>query len=435
MTQQFASEDVTCLAARDMGELLPYVEALEDLAAHAIEPNVYYEPWMLIPAAKWLGHEGELRFVVALSPGVDHRAGAPGVIGFFPVETSRHYDRFPLRTLRLWKHEKCFLCVPLLRAGWEYEALQAFLDWTRARPSGGALIEFDQITTGGPFHRALVEVLARRRQPSLVDEVYVRSVLTRANSCEAFLQQAVSSRHRRDMERKERKLARLGRLEYAALEREEDLAEWVGRFLEIESGGWKGEAGTALTQVPGDAQFFREVIAGAHRRGRLTMLGLRLEGRLIAIKCNLRSGPVGYAFMIAFDDQYSAHSPGLLLEMENIRQVHRDPEVSRMDSCADPGNTMFSRIWNDKMLIQRLIASDGTAFGNLRVASIPLLRCLIRVARAVSRPPGARPAGNVVAMMPAAGKRLASGLGDTGGIAEAERDGEAGKDVPVESVR
>lgn len=324
MTQVANTEGATCIVVRHADELLPYAAPLEDLAAHAVEPNVYYEPWMLIPAAKWLRHEGELRFVLAVTQAAERQSQPPCVIGLFPVETSLHYDRFPIRTLRLWKHDKCFLCVPLLRKGWEREALRAFLDWMRSSPKAGTVLEWNQITSGGPFHRALVAVMAERRQASLVDEVSVRSVLLRAASCEAFLEQAVSRRHQRDIERKERKLGKLGRLEYVVLEQERELGEWIERFLEIESSGWKGNAGTALAQVSGDAEFFREVIAGSHCRGRLTMLGLRLDGRLIAIKCNLRSGVVSFAFMIAFDEQYAAHSPGLLLEMENIRQLHRN---------------------------------------------------------------------------------------------------------------
>lgn len=394
MTQAASTEGATCIVVRYVDELLPYAASLEDLAAHAVEPNVYYEPWMLIPAAKWLRHEGELRFVLTLSQAGERQVQTPGVIGLFPVETSCRYDRFPIRTLRLWKHDKCFLCVPLLRAGWEREALRAFLDWMRSSPMGGAVLDWNQITSGGPFHRALVSVLAERRQASLVDEVSVRSVLSRAASCEAFLEQAVSRRHQRDIERKERKLAKLGRLEYVLLEQERELGEWIERFLEIESSGWKGAAGTSLAQVSGDAEFFREAITGAQRRGRLTMLGLRLDGRLIAIKCNLRSGAVSFAFMIAFDERYAAHSPGLLLEMENIRQLHSDPEVSRMDSCADPGNLMFERIWNDTMIIQRLIASNGAALSDLRVASIPLMRCLARAVRAIWKRPFASRSGH-----------------------------------------
>src|SRR5687768_13561878 len=42
----------------DLAVLEKYVPAWEDLAANAIEPNAFYEPWMMMPAIHAFGASG-----------------------------------------------------------------------------------------------------------------------------------------------------------------------------------------------------------------------------------------------------------------------------------------------------------------------------------------------------------------------------------------
>src|SRR5215813_2848126 len=43
---------MSVVVINDLNALEKYVPAWEDLAATAIEPNVFYEPWMVIPAIR-----------------------------------------------------------------------------------------------------------------------------------------------------------------------------------------------------------------------------------------------------------------------------------------------------------------------------------------------------------------------------------------------
>ena len=100
-------------------------------------------------------------------------------------------------------------------------------------------------------------------------------------------------RRRKDLRRKARQLADKGRLvEYRVLEAESDVDAWAEDFLRVEASGWKGEGGTAMLVRPGDAAYFRAMCRGGFRSGQLLMLGLFLDGRPIAMKCNLVSGAV-----------------------------------------------------------------------------------------------------------------------------------------------
>jgi hypothetical protein len=111
------------------------------------------------------------------------------------------------------------------------------------------------------------------------------------------------------------------------------------------------------------------------------MLAMRLDGRPIAHKCNFLSGPGSFAFKIAFDEEYARHSPGVLLELENIRRLHAQSKVRWMDSCADPSHPMLDRLWPDRRTIQDVVVGAGRPLGDCVVATAPLLRLLNRKLR------------------------------------------------------
>jgi len=66
------------------------------------------------------------------------------------------------------------------------------------------------------------------------------------------------------------------------------------------------------------------------RRGRLLMLAMRLNGLPLAGRCSFLAGDGSFAFKTAFDEQHAQSSPGILMELENIRRVHDMPAVRWM---------------------------------------------------------------------------------------------------------
>src|SRR5215813_1087772 len=111
----------------DLTALEKYVPAWENLAAAAIEPNVFYEPWMVGPAIRAFGAGRRLQFALILAHEPANPARPAGPIdqpllcGIFPLEQQSHYQglnrKLPFKTLRLWKHKYCYLCTPLVREG------------------------------------------------------------------------------------------------------------------------------------------------------------------------------------------------------------------------------------------------------------------------------------------------------------------------------
>ena len=103
------------------------------------------------------------------------------------------------------------------------------------------------------------------------------------------------------------------------------------------------------------------------------MLALRLDCRPIAYKLDFLAGRDSFTFKIAFDENYGRYSPGELLEIENVRRLHAQSQINWVDSCADPFNFMYNRLWLARQTIQNLIVSTGKAPGHLSVSVTPLL--------------------------------------------------------------
>ena len=116
------------------------------------------------------------------------------------------------------------------------------------------------------------------------------------------------------------------------------------------------------------------------------MLSLELDGQRVAQKCNFLAGDGSFAFKIAYDEDYAHYSPGLLLEVENIRHIHASPEVKWMDSCAVPAHFMINRLWLDRRTIQTVLIPTGKRPGELIVSLMPLIRWINRKVRRISSP-------------------------------------------------
>jgi hypothetical protein len=175
-----------------------------------------------------------------------------------------------------------------------------------------------------------------------------------------------------------------GPVEFRELRADGNVEEWARRFLDLEKSGWKGRRGSAFAVDRKNRAFFLESVRGAFRRGRLMMLELRQGERTIAMKCNLLAGAGSFAFKIAYDEEYARFSPGVLLELENVRRLHARPEIAWMDSCATAGHSMIEGLWKDRRTIQTLLVSTGKASGGLLVSALPLLKWLRR--RLLPRP-------------------------------------------------
>ena len=277
----------TLTAVRGIEALRAHVPAWDDLASHAAEPNPFYESWNLLPAAEQFAAGLDLRFLLVYQPRNAQRP-EPVLCGFFPLVRRRLHALAPVAVLESWRHLYCFLTTPLTRTGHTAEVVGQAMDWM-AKEAG--LWRMERAGRAGVFGQALTQECYRRHRPLFPIETYARALLVRNDAgAEAYLHAAVPNRRRKDFRRKARLLASKGKVEYRVLRPDGDVTAWADEFLHLEASGWKGCEGTAMLNQAGGADYFRAVTRSAAGRGQLMMLGLYLNDRPMAMKCNFLSG-------------------------------------------------------------------------------------------------------------------------------------------------
>ena len=373
---------MSVVVINDLTALEKYVPAWEDLAANAIEPNAFYEPWMLMSAMRSFGAGRRLQFALVLDNESARHDGAPLLCGFFPLEQQNHYQglsrKLPFKTLRLWKHKYCYLCTPLVREGYGQQVIAAFFDWLDAGSHDCSLMEFRFIAGDGLFNGLLMEYFERHIKLHYISMYFMRAMFRPTIDADTYLCAALSAKHRKMIRRQERQLSEIGRLEYDALTPDDDVEVWIEEFLRLEASGWKGRENSAIASDESDQSYFRSIATEAFRQGRLSMLALRLDGRPIAFKCDFHAGRGLFTFRIAFDENYARNSPGMLLETENVRRLHARSQIEWVDSCNDSSNFMFNRLWLERRTILDVVVGAGKSWGDWMVAAIPLLKSLNR---------------------------------------------------------
>ena len=342
--------------------------AWESMAAAALEPNPFYEPWMLLPALELFGVPSGFRLITVWN---GERLDA-----VMPMERAKGFKGLPLPALESWRHRHCLLCTPLVRAEGAKETLVALIESLR----DVSVVGLRYIPSEGPFYRALAAAGVR----CLVLDSYARPVLRRAKDGEAYINDFLSRKDRQELRRRERRLQELGNLTRVTLGPDEDLQRWIDDFLRLEASGWKGKQGTAMKCSDANRRFLTQTFEAAYRRGRLEIVGIDLDGKPLARSTGFLAGDGGYAFKPAYDEAFAKCSPGIIAEVARIRNLHELPGVRWMDSFTDADNSFMSRLWKDRLTVQS-VAFGTNAAGALALAALPFLRWAKQTLSAASR--------------------------------------------------
>ena len=355
--------------AKTPEEAQAFVADWEELVQSAVEPNIFYEPWMLLPAMEHLrSRDVQLIFIYGLSD-QDSHAGRR-LIGMFPVEYRRGYRGVPIRYVNLWRHAHCFLTTPLVRRGFESAALAGFFGWLDGM-GRGQFFRIELLRADGPLAVYMQSYLKRSDRTVYEADYFGRALLQPADDAETYIRNALVRKRRKEINRLGNRLAETGSVELKVLGPADDVEEWIDTFLRLEVSGWKGEAGTAFASDPAHEDYFRAIMREAFRRDQLIMLMLTHNGKPIAAKVNFVRDGGAYAFKIAYDEELGQYSPGVLLEMEHIKYFHGQDTLLWVDSCAKPDHVMIDRLWTDRRKIVTLNISKRRLAGDALIASEP----------------------------------------------------------------
>ena len=357
--------------AREDDELAARIVEWDELARNAIEPNVFFESGALLAAVRHLPLPGPLCCVFVYRAEAEGVASDRRLIAFAPFVRVGKGPRDRIPSYRSFTHRHCYLSTPLIDREHVDDALDALLAWMDGAPDGVRIFGLYHITGDGPLAQSLQGRLALRRQPHFTESEHERAFLRVGGSADEYLAQGLSGRKRKELGRQRRRLQELGRVGVDETPRAEETGAWLDRFMELEAGGWKGHRGGAFNRSAAGRGFYLAFMQHFLARGRALLLALRLEGREIAMKCNLLAsdGRGSFAFKIAHDEDFARYSPGVLLEVDNIQRLHEPARgIAWMDSCADPDHPMIDHLWRERRRIVYVMCCSRGLIGRSLLA-------------------------------------------------------------------
>ena len=284
--------DVVVLESADA--LTPFKGAIDTLCANSVDSNPLFEAATLAAAMTHL--QGKTPAHVALIWHKGDRGAPRELIGLFPFFTPRFYLGLPLRILSIWTHIHSFLVTPIVREGFELDAIRLFLDF--ANQSGASMVRFPLFQADGAFGPALAEVVLERELPMVETDRHERAFLKADMDSESYLAANMRKKKRKEYNRQWNRLSETGELKFEAPETTFDLTRWLQDFLQLERSGWKGKRGTALAERENEHAFFESMCRSAYDAGKFHAAQITLDGAPIAMLASFVSGRGAYSFKI-----------------------------------------------------------------------------------------------------------------------------------------
>ena len=302
---------------RSLAELEAISGEWRELAARALEPNVFYEPAFALAAAPVFG-----RGVGALLvwSGADPRR----LLGFFParIETRRYGIKLPV--LVGWSYPYAPFGVPLIEREAAEPVIAACFAHIAATETLPGLLLLPLLSETGPFATALDAIMRRAQMPAADFNRHRRALLAPSGDRSHYLEQALSGRKHKELRRIGRRLADVGALLFSVATEPASVTAAIDDFLAVEASGWKGRAGTAATGDDALRRFFRAAIGGLAAEGKVAVNRIMVDGRAIAAAVRLRSGRAAWFWKIAYDESFARFSPGVLLTLALTEELLED---------------------------------------------------------------------------------------------------------------
>lgn len=326
-------------------------DELEHLCARTVESNIFFNPRFLAPAMPRL-EDREVRLAVVRDAGDDggrHRLVAP-----FSVE--RPAVPLGVPVLRAWSSPFGPNGTPLVDRDDPVGVIEDFLAML-ARPHLRLpkVFVFPDIRLDGPVANLLRTVAIGRDLAMATTSAGERPFLQSKLEGDNYLKKALTAHRAGEFRRLKRRLADKGALGYHIARQPDEIRPGVEAFLTLEASGWKGRARTAMVIDRYQAAFAREAAHRLAERDLCRVHSLTLDGRVIACLIVFIEAGMAYTWKTAYDEDFAAFSPGVLLMIEVTKNHLDDPNIEATDSCAMPDHQMMNRLWSERRPVGTLL--------------------------------------------------------------------------------
>jgi CelD/BcsL family acetyltransferase involved in cellulose biosynthesis len=336
---------------RALAELEPVVAEWRELAAQALEPNVFYEPAFLLAAAPVFGRDAG---AVLVWSGTDsHR-----LLGLFPARIVNRRYGLKLPVLLGLTHPYGPLGVPLVEREAAEPVIAAFFAHLAGAATLPGLVLLPFLPEDGPFAAALAPILRRAQMPVADFNRHQRALLAPGDERSLYVERAIGRHQQKELRRRWRRLAEIGAVLITAATEPAAVGRALDDFLALEAGGWKGRAGTATADHEQLRRFIAAAVCNLAAEGKAAINRIMVDGRAIAATIVLHSGRCAWFWKVAYDETFARYSPGVMLTVELTRDLLDDVKVTCADSCATANHAMIDHLWRERLqLCDRLIAA------------------------------------------------------------------------------
>jgi CelD/BcsL family acetyltransferase involved in cellulose biosynthesis len=274
--------------------------------------------------------------------------GDTRLIGLMPVVRLARATKIPLPALAS-AHPYGTLCTPLLDGDATEDAASGLMQ--AARESGARALLLREVALDGAAMKAFHAVLRGEGLRAKILNWHLRASLDASRDADDLLREAMSGKKLKELRRLRHRLAEHGEVRFEAARKPQHVASALEAFLTLEASGWKGERGTALSQVEGDAAFIRRAMPDLAESGQAEVVTLFAGDTAIASGLVLRHQTRAFFFKIGVDERFAKFSPGVQLTLELTRHLCADPTIASADSTASPDHPMINPIWRGRFAI------------------------------------------------------------------------------------
>lgn len=319
-------------------------DELEFLTNRAMEPNIFFAAGFLAPAMPRLD-DRQVRLALIR----DDDGSRSRMRFLMPFSIEKPGFSIGPSIIRTWANPFGPLGTPLVDAEGAAETIEHMLTGF-AEPVAGLprVLVLPDLRLKGMFAQLVRTLAISRDLPLDVTNLHQRPMLQSYEDGDAYLRNAVSKSHLREMRRQYRHLSREGELVYSVARQPEEIRVRTEEFLALEVSGWKGRKRTAMVTDRYRAAFAREAITNLAQTDSVRIHTLDLDGRAIASMIVFVMAGEAFTWKTAYDETYARFSPGKQLVGELTKWHLDDANIQRTDSCAVPDHPIMSRLWEER---------------------------------------------------------------------------------------
>lgn len=332
-----------------------FVTQWRQLESSSIQDNAFLSPSFVLPALQYLVDSRTAHFIAVYGPDRQVLCG----LGIFTYHAGS--VDFPMPHFVAFKSVHSYLSGLLISKSHPEaiaKALFLFLGKSSPRIFG---VKFSSLDLSGEFggvfraledHGGLSWFATDSKQRAWLDPRHTGQSWDRH----------VSPRRRKNYRRSLKKLACLQPVSWRLVRNGDVERSTIDNLLRLEDMGWKKRQNFSLLSLAGQKEFFTQAVENYARYDKVFFCELLLGTKVIASTCNFISGNNGFAFKIGWDPEYWEYSPGIINEMELMRNASSQlASLEAIDSGATEDSFINSYWANRKILFNGTITFGAFA--------------------------------------------------------------------------